>query len=187
MKKPTNTADNENHPEWLFGQNSNAIEAQEARGQAELVASDTLPTKGLEKLKEIGVEIIGPVEGDDLFSFVRLPPGWSKQATGHSMWNKLLDEKGRERASFFYKAAFYDRRAHINASARYRIDRDWGQDDIVTMVHDGEKEIYRTEAVQVVSGSMVGTERRQLAECEAWLKANRGVTDWRNPALNWED
>jgi hypothetical protein len=35
------------------------------------------------------------------------------------MWSHLLDEKGRKRASIFYKAAFYDRSARINPENRF--------------------------------------------------------------------
>jgi len=50
---------------------------------------------------------------------VELPIGWKKRSTGHSMWNDLVDDKGRVRATFFYKAAFYDRDAFINFERRY--------------------------------------------------------------------
>ena len=47
---------------------------------------------------------------------VKLPAGWKKQATDHSMWSKLLDESGAVVASIFYKAAFYDRIAEMNCA-----------------------------------------------------------------------
>jgi hypothetical protein len=46
------------------------------------------------------------------------------------MWSYILDDKGRERCAIFYKAAFYDRRAHLSISARYT----------VTYVHEDEKD-----------------------------------------------
>jgi len=61
-----------------------------------------------------GIEIIGETEGDDLFYDVILPDGWKKEATGHSMWTKLVDENGDVKAQIFYKDAFYDRDALIN-------------------------------------------------------------------------
>jgi len=51
---------------------------------------------------------------DDLFTSVTLPEGWHKEATEHAMWSKLIDDQGRERASIFYKAAFYDRSAFMS-------------------------------------------------------------------------
>lgn len=97
---------------------SSIIEGQEAQGQRQLVNSTQLPiqhAKDWEILKSWGV-----VKGenvDDLFCTAELPPGWSKQATDHSMWNNLVDERGLKRASFFYKAAFYDRDAFLRANA----------------------------------------------------------------------
>lgn len=100
------------------GSSSDAILGQEAAGQQSFVKSTTLPAeiRGKEILEAAGVKFLGPVEGDDLFQYVELPEGWKKEPTDHSMWSKLVDEQGRERASIFYKAAFYDRRAHASAN-----------------------------------------------------------------------
>lgn len=114
----TNTAERNAHPEWLMGGNPRAIEAQEARGQKELTESQQLPveinTGKLETLVKAGVKIGNAVEGDPLFRQVGLPEGWKIVATEHSMWSELKDEKGEVRAHIFYKAAFYDRRAHMD-------------------------------------------------------------------------
>lgn len=96
---------------------SNAIETQEAHGQQSFIGSDTLPTEmtsdARKTLEKAGVKFLGTVPGDEIFQYVTLPKGWRKEATDHSMWSKLVDEKGKERASIFYKAAFYDRRSHL--------------------------------------------------------------------------
>lgn len=111
----------------IFGGTGAAIEMQEAAGQFELVTSAVLPTKGLESLRSMleanGGAIGEPVKGDEIFTEVKLPTGWGKRSTDHSMWSKLVDEKGRERAGIFYKAAFYDRSAHIQQTRRFGIDR----------------------------------------------------------------
>jgi len=97
------------------------IEAQEARGQRDFVANETLPIKcngcKIAELEEMGIVYGEPV--DDLFVNVQLPEGWKKIPTDHSMWSKLVDEQGRERGSIFYKAAFYDLDAHISAVKRF--------------------------------------------------------------------
>ena len=96
-----------------YGNSGDAIEAQESAGQTAAVASGRLPTRGLtEVATELGITIIGPT--CDLFSEVQLPEGWTIRATDHSMWNEVLDDKGEVRATYFYKAAFYDRDAFIN-------------------------------------------------------------------------
>ncbi len=96
---------------------SNAIEHQEAQGQADFVASDTLPTLvhgPIERLIEGGVVLGDVVEGDELFRYVALPDGWKRRPTDHPMWSELVGPEGRVRATVFYKAAFYDRKAHLH-------------------------------------------------------------------------
>ncbi len=108
---------------------SNALEMRESEGQRELVASSQLPTRGLDDPALAMIRVIGPTPGDPLFSDVELPAGWRKQATDHAMWSNLLDEKGRKRAGVFYKAAFYDRAAHISPNRRFDCGRDYDYSD----------------------------------------------------------
>ncbi|MFA5166678.1 MAG: hypothetical protein WC449_05335 [Candidatus Paceibacterota bacterium] len=91
------------------------IEAQEARGQQWLVASRRLPRKwqgarDIARLEELGFTFTDNPQ-DKLFLNATFPAGWSLQPTNHSMWNQLIDDKGKKMASIFYKAAFYDRDA----------------------------------------------------------------------------
>jgi hypothetical protein len=133
-QKATNT-ENDPKPEWLFGMNPGAIEDQEAKGQRELVESSQLPRvcnspRGLnaaEQYHKMGIKVFTSSKGDDLFLGVKLPEGWKKEATEHSMWNKLIDDKGRCRAMFFYKAAFYDRDAFVNFQTRYYWKTNFGE------------------------------------------------------------
>jgi hypothetical protein len=94
------------------------IEAQEARGQRELVSSEVLPSDcdstSREALEAAGVVFGDQVEDDPIFQHVTLPEGWKKRPTDHSMWSELVDAEGNVRASIFYKAAFYDRSAHMS-------------------------------------------------------------------------
>ena len=124
MKAVTNTASKTGarnllaHATHIGG--SNAIYAQEAAGQQELVNSDTLPVsidnESRAILEKAGVVFGDTVKGDDLFRYVTLPSGWKKVATDHDMWSHLVDENGAVRAEIFYKAAFYDRRANMRAT-----------------------------------------------------------------------
>lgn len=95
------------------------IEAQEKAGQTTFVAGSTLPKDGLDRaaFEKMGFKFGEDV--DTLFVSVTMPAGWQKQATSHSMHSDLLDDKRRTRASIFYKAAFYDRKAHIRLTRRY--------------------------------------------------------------------
>ena len=109
------------------------IEAMEAAGQKELVESSQLPADGLngsrfgakdtytvkKMLEDAGGKVLHPTDGDPLFVDVVLPKGWTLKPTEHSMWNDLVDEHGRKRAGIFYKAAFYDRNAHIHLTKRF--------------------------------------------------------------------
>jgi hypothetical protein len=113
----------------------NGIEAMEKQGQVEFVTSDILPTEiqdpwvndnvkgsGRKILEAWGFTFGKVVGGDTIFTQAKLPPGWTKRGSDHDMWSHILDEQGRERCSIFYKAAFYDRSAHMGISNRYRTD-----------------------------------------------------------------
>lgn len=97
------------------------IERQEAAGQRELCTTEVLPKDcPRAELEKFGV-VFG-ADHDELFVNVRLPDGWKKRATDHSMHSDLIDNKGRKRGSIFYKAAFYDRRADMTLSRRYGVE-----------------------------------------------------------------
>jgi hypothetical protein len=111
---------------FLVAATPGGIEAQEARGQQDFVNSTTLPIKfnygNREQFEQMGIVFGEPV--DDLFCEAQLPEGWRKEPTDHSMWSDLLDDKGRKRASIFYKAAFYDRSAFLNITGRFHTSVD---------------------------------------------------------------
>ncbi len=96
-----------------------SIYKMEAEGQNQLCNSAQLPVDGSNdpRFLEMGI-IFGEIsESDPLFRPATLPEGWKVEPTDHSMWSNLVDEAGTVRASIFYKAAFYDRSAHIRISA----------------------------------------------------------------------
>lgn len=135
MKTVRNTEKTMSLPEFLardMATGGHAIEHQEAQGQKELVNSDVLPRKlryvTQEQLQSLGFEFLGEVPDDELFQYVKLPEGWMKKSTNHSMWSILVDEKGRERASIFYKAAFYDRDAFLNMTQRFMVTSEYRGD-----------------------------------------------------------
>lgn len=115
--KITNTVNSKRN---LFEALPTGIEIQEARGQQELVRSSQLPKElgaydgdSKSTLEEHGIKVLGETKDDPLFYDVELPNGWKIEATDHSMWSKLFNANGDEVAAIFYKAAFYDRKAHI--------------------------------------------------------------------------
>ncbi len=122
-RAPHNTAEEVRQNPFLglvttMGEGGSGILAQEAQGQQSFVNSETLPNEmspaTKTALEEAGVKFLEPVKNDELFQYVELPEGWKKVPTDHSMWSDLVDETGRRRATIFYKAAFYDRRASIS-------------------------------------------------------------------------
>ncbi len=93
------------------------IKQQEADGQQDFVASTTLPTKmepeARQGLEAGGVKFLEGVADDSLFQYVELPEGWQK-VQRNEYWSDLVDHQGSVRANIFYKAAFYDRSAHLS-------------------------------------------------------------------------
>lgn len=104
------------------------IEDMEAQGQREFAGQTTkLPKEGSDNpaWAKMGVIFKGVVEGDPIWRHVEMPMGWKIVADkGHSMWNSLRDDQGRERGAMFYKAAFYDRSCNIHPKTRYQISRE---------------------------------------------------------------
>jgi hypothetical protein len=191
MKAPRNTVADDPLLNLVVSMGKGGIEAQESRGQADLVNSDTLPTEGLASLKGIPQFTIGePVPDDDLFTYVTLPPGWHKKGTSHSMWSELIDERGRKRAGIFYKAAFYDRRARVHLERRFSVSQDYDRKDktgaIVAVVKDCDSVIFETQPRKV------GAEEKYWdlqdsaeKEAKAWLVERR--PDYENPLAYWDE
>ena len=166
------------------------IERQQAQGQRSLVQSETLPVDIIdgkkEDLEKSGIKFLGEVPGDKLFQFVELPEGWKKQATNHSMWSKLFDDRGRERASIFYKDAFYDRAAHLSIKRRYNVQTDSeGHEKRYGICLDDRTEIHRTETI-VCDEEMLPFDAREKAKqlAEAWLSDN--YPNWRDWSAYWD-
>lgn len=182
------------------------IEASEARGNAELAASDQLPREGIldsptqrAALEAMGIKILGPTDGDDLFVDVVLPAGWQKAYTGHSMWLHLVDTDGWVRAAIFYKAAFYDRNARISLRRRYtyqtrylddytRVDG-YVLDNRVEPTKENEyRVIWQPEPLRYTKDREAfedNGQEKQGGACKAWLDAN--LPQWTDPLAYWND
>lgn len=114
-----NTAQLPSTSKLVIAATPGGVIAQEQRGQEELVASTQLPIDGLlgedrPRWEALGVQILDDGKsGDPLFCRVKLPAGWRKVPTSHTLWTDLVDEAGKVRGQIVYKAAFYDRYARI--------------------------------------------------------------------------
>lgn len=167
---------------FIVASTPGGIEKQEAQGQANFVADKTLPIECIncsrDQLKKMGI-LFGEVV-DDLFISCKLPKGWCKKPTEHSMWSDLLDEKGRIRAHIFYKAAFYDRHAHISLERRYKASYE-PEDRYQTEITYQEREAGLWFGVVTDCGEII-------YKTESIKKAGYESTDrLRNTAKSWLD
>lgn len=140
---------------------SDYITGMEAAGQAQIVASTVLPIDTGYGAKDDAYEALGIVFGekvDDLFREATLPEGWTRAGTDHAMWSDVLDERGVKRIAVFYKAAFYDRSAHmslVRVGAGCANDFIYGDDeDHWDVLTDDE----RTEFISTVEAFLTNAE-----------------------------
>jgi hypothetical protein len=175
------------------------IEEQEKMGQSQLTLTfDRLPRQIDEPSGRHMLEQLGFVFGenlDDLFVSVEPPQGWTLRPSSHSMWSYVHDEQGRCRASVFYKAAFYDKSAHVSIDRRFGISRYQACDVDGHRIVAGDNlpEFVLCEIVDhdkscvIVIGKRERTDYEQAdvldARAEAWLEENK--PDWRNPLAYW--
>jgi hypothetical protein len=172
------------------------IEDMEAQGQRELTGQTSkLPTKGSENpaWAKMGVIYGKPDPSDPVFSGAQLPAGWKLKPTEHSMWNHLLDDQGRVRAKMFYKAAFYDRSAHIHPETRYHVVRenkvkdDYDSDQrYVALDSANGMVLFATEYLEydkTYSPEWSQKEQALRKQAETWLKENR--PDWQDASAYW--
>jgi hypothetical protein len=197
---PVNTATEDGAMQTFFGTMAggsfgDTIMAQESAGQSGLVNSNTLPSdmsaEGRQVLEQAGVVFGDPVPGDDMFVNVNLPEGWRKVATSHSMWSDLVDDKGRKRASMFYKAAFYDRSAHLNTNRRFAIGMDYDRSDkgvIVKFVTDGDTKAFATKEYPYTGEKYREHYKTQDSaatdEVKAWLEEH--YPNWEDASAYWD-
>jgi hypothetical protein len=175
------------------GDVSGAIMRQEKRGQDELNHSDLIPVECIgctrAQLESLGF-VFGDV-ADELFYKGSLPKGWKKVATDHSMHTEIQDEQGRVRGTIFYKAAFYDRKAHIALRCRYKRSV-WpiggygdGYDPEAERegaIFDCDEIIWRTER----KAGPKDFKTQDSLEEEVIAKIEADYPDYRNPLAYWD-
>lgn len=182
------------------------IEAQEARGQQQFVASQALPIDGLEwrfggdryevtpkeYLTSLGF-VFGEFQ-DDMFINVTLPEGWTMEPSDHSMWSYVNDADGYTRISIFYKAAFYDRSAHFDLNCRFRRNEIYESNERYKegacqwYVSDGDVVIYTSK--EYLYDEKYSDEywvAKQGAEDDVATWLNETYPDWASPMGHWED
>ena len=169
----------------IVASSEGGIEAQEARGQRDFVANQTLPKEcPREDLEKMGF-VFGD-DADDIFINVQFPKGWEKKPTEHSMWNDLVDSKGRKRGGIFYKAAFYDRSSHMYLSPRFSVRQDYDlKDELQHNVYDGEEPIYKTELTECKTYSDGYFDKKDKQEKEAMEWLDKKYPDWKKKTAYW--
>lgn len=185
--------------EMFAGMSDGAVERQEARGQREAVGDGQhiflacdLRNCTDEQLEAMGIQFEG--DGDGVMRPAKLPPGWELKATDHSMWNKLVDDQDRERASMFYKAAFYDRKARLRLEHRYSVTAERGECNDPgkyqrTFVEDRQtgKRLHQMQWMPKPAGDDADEGWRRIDEqskkARAWLDEH--YPDHRDPLAYW--
>lgn len=191
----------------LGGRNpSEALENAERAGQAALAGQGKdceLPIKhsdAWEVLERAGVKKLGDAR-DALFRRASLPAGWKIKATSHAMWSELLDDKGRKRASIFYKAAFYDRDAFMTPERRYQIESFYNDDSdtfAVARVTDQGKVLFESERFELKTKedcygawdpkthepTVISKRDVVKGQCAAWLEKN--FPEWKDASAYWD-
>ena len=80
------------------------------------------------------------IPDDDVLYKAELPKGWKIVETDHHMYKDIVDEKGRKRGNMFYKAAIYDRSAHMSLEPRYGVKVDFDGKGTETIYFGNERE-----------------------------------------------
>ncbi|MEE8368270.1 MAG: hypothetical protein V3S30_08125 [Thermoanaerobaculia bacterium] len=186
---------------------------QEAQGQRDVVAAagTRLPSEGTirnrmgdpiqgsvtDVWKSYGLVFGKPVKDDEIWVEAILPDGWKIESTDHSMWSKLVDDKGRARALIFYKAAFYDRSCHIQLNRRFAATMDQPErpGPFFGIVTDGGTEIERLGPFEDDEGTRPSYiddpkdlwksgDDKSLDAAKAWLGEH--YPDWNEHTAYWD-
>lgn len=177
---------NGNMGNFLAASTPGGIERQEAQGQKDLAGAMNKLPADMRPGDRAALESLGFVFGDkaeDIFLAAQFPAGWSIRPTDHSMHSDLVDPQGRKRGGIFYKAAFYDRKAHFNLNARYFISNDYAQPTSTVFIEDSAT---ATRKHVVGTTPYADYKSRSAVEEEArlWLEFN--LPDYRDPLAYWD-
>ena len=174
----------------------NVIEHMEKEGQTEAVKNTMMAIKMNPKKEEwekLGF-VFTEIPGDDVLCNAQMPEGWSMKATDHSMWSEIIDNKGLKRGSMFYKASFYDRRAHMSLEPRYRVCVRYIDDNYTTkeIYFGNEKEKLFIAGQLYIPKDASNEEFKTKMEEEDKLKsiafefAKENYPDWKDVNAYWD-
>lgn len=185
------------------GKPEDSIYRSEARGQRQLVMSESMPVWACKDhdandaiLRELGFEVGDPFPDDPLFRPMKLPEGWTKKGSSHDMHSDILDANGFARIGMFYKAAFYDRRADssFNRRVSYTYDprQDFGDRTVsqwAVVARAPGKGVIIVAAFEcpIPTDGDVWDGRRERAENEAKAYIEEHYPDHMSPLAYWAD
>lgn len=168
----------------VTGSPSEAIETIEKIEQSDFLNKSILPVEGnWDILEAWGVKKLDT--HDDLFFNCILPEGWTKEALNH-YWSYLNDEKGRRRATIFYKGVIYDRRAHFHVShPRCCVNEDFGNNLRWFYIKDFRTEniVWQSDKFAIIS---YRSEEYLKAKEIAKAKLEELYPDHDNPLAYWD-
>lgn len=174
----------------MLGGPNYAAERMERGEQRRAVASTNLPNPRGCKAEWEALGVVFGEKVDDLFIRATLPEGWSVEPSDHSMWNNIMDDKGRRRGQYFYKGAFYDRDAFLNhPDRRYMAERDYSdavaEGSVRAVVKDAGAVIFATDMEPIGDRKSwdAGDEHRERAL--AWLIER--FPDHENARAYWDE
>jgi hypothetical protein len=178
------------------GDSGKAVENQEKNGQMMEANRQTLPRdmRGITQEQMEGLGFVFGEPADDLFVYVTFPAGWTKRPTEHSMHTDIVDDKGRRRGGIFYKAAYYDRSAHMSMATRftygtapvcgYGDNFDVNERHFVSYVNDCGQRIAESDPVEILRGEYQ-KEDALIESVKAWLAERYPLYD--DPIAYWDE
>lgn len=188
---------------FLVAATPGGIEAQEKRGQLEQAERETLPIEGTLKdrmgrscdskktFEALGFKFGKVVEG--IFVEATFPAGWEKRPTDHSMWSDLVDNKGRKRGAIFYKAAFYDRSAHVHLSPRFGVGQDYDSPTVTVSIRDACGKIAweisglaKPDYSKDRENASANYDKIEAARAELWKRLKAEYPDCDSPSAYWD-
>ena len=164
----------------------NIVENMEKEGQQHVISNTMMARKmwpSKEHFEQLGF-IFEDIPGDDVLCYATLPDGWSMKETDNAMCTNIIDENRVIRGSLIYKAAVYDRRAHMYLKCHYMVcSRYADEDHLIDEIYFGnEKEIL------FVAGQTPIDAYDDIEKLKALAKqyAYENYPDWENVHAYWD-
>lgn len=179
---------------------SSRIDATIKRAREEwqtVIASDRLPTEmgasdKREALERAGVVFGDVVQGNEMFTYVTLPEGWTKVETDYIQLTDVVDEKGRKRATLFFNNDDDERIVHTNIYPRFTYEREERSHPLkgilVMNVKDGDTAIFTTAEYPYFGEKEDAEWYSQycfaIVEAQEWLFEH--YPNWQDPSAYWD-